>query len=112
MDTNRLIPLLSEMAIFVNVVDSGSFSNTAKKLGVSPSSVSRSVTRLEEALEEKLLERTTRQMRLSSTGQEVYQLCSDMLNSAKLAVSAAQSDRSRISAHCESQHLRLYPDKC
>ena len=78
MDTNRLIPLLSEMAIFVNVVDSGSFSNTAKKLGVSPSSVSRSVTRLEEALEEKLLERTTRQMRLSSTGQEVYQLCSDM----------------------------------
>ncbi len=97
MDTNRLIPLLSEMAIFVNVVDSGSFSNTAKKLGVSPSSVSRSVTRLEEALEEKLLERTTRQMRLSSTGQEVYQLCSDMLNSAKLAVSAAQSDRSRIS---------------
>jgi DNA-binding transcriptional LysR family regulator len=97
MDTNRLIPLLSEMAIFVNVVDSGSFSNTAKKLGLSPSSVSRSVMRLENALEEKLLERTTRQMRLSPTGQEVYSLCCDMINSAKMAVSAAQADKTEVS---------------
>lgn len=97
MDTNKLIPLLSEMAVFVNVVESGSFSKTAKKLGVSPSSVSRSVTRLESALEEKLLERTTRQMRLSSTGQEVYSLCSDMMNSAKMAVSAAQVDKTDVS---------------
>jgi DNA-binding transcriptional LysR family regulator len=85
------------MAIFVNVVESGSFSKTAKKLGVSPSSVSRSVTRLENALEEKLLERTTRQMRLSSTGHEVYSLCSDMMNSAKMAVSAAQVDKTDVS---------------
>lgn len=85
------------MAIFVNVVESGSFSQTAKKLGVSPSSVSRSITRLESALEEKLLERTTRQMRLSSTGQEVYSLCSDMMNSAKMAVSAAQVDKTDVS---------------
>jgi len=97
MDTNKLIPLLSEMAIFVNVVESGSFSTTAKKLGVSPSSVSRSITRLENTLEEKLLERTTRQMRLSTTGQEVYSLCSDMMHSAKLAVSAAQADKSEVS---------------
>ena len=97
MDTNKLIPLLSEMAIFVNVVESGSFSQTAKKLGVSPSSVSRSITRLESALEEKLLERTTRKMRLSSTGQEVYSLCSDMMNSAKMAVSAAQVDKTDVS---------------
>ncbi|MFM2587380.1 LysR family transcriptional regulator [Vibrio sp. TBV020] len=97
MDTNRLIPLLSEMAIFVHVVESGSFSQTAKKLGVAPSSVSRSITRLENALEEKLLERTTRQMRLSTTGQEVYSLCSDMMNSAKMAVSAAQVDKNIVS---------------
>ncbi|EGQ7933036.1 LysR family transcriptional regulator [Vibrio vulnificus] len=97
MDTNRLIPLLSEMAIFVNVVESGSFSKTAQKLGVSPSSVSRSITRLENVLEKKLLERTTRQMRLSATGQEVYSLCSDMMNAAKMAVSAAQTDKSEAS---------------
>ncbi|RTZ17989.1 LysR family transcriptional regulator [Vibrio aquaticus] len=97
MDTNKLIPLLSEMAIFVNVVESGSFSKTAKKLGLSPSSVSRSITRLENALEEKLLERTTRQMRLSTKGQEVYGLCSDMMYSAKMAVSAAQTNKKEVS---------------
>lgn len=90
MDMNKLIPLLSEMAIFVNVVESGSFSKSALKLGVAPSSISRSITRLENALQQKLLERTTRQMRLSPAGQEVYSLCCDMLNSAQLAVSSAQ----------------------
>ncbi|NOI27540.1 LysR family transcriptional regulator [Vibrio coralliilyticus] len=97
MDTNKLIPLLSEMAIFVSVVESGSFSKTAQKLGVSPSSVSRSITRLESALQERLLERTTRKMRLSTTGQEVYNLCSDMMNSAKMAISAAQADKTNVS---------------
>jgi len=96
-DTNKLIPLLSEMAIFVSVVESGSFSKTAQKLGVSPSSVSRSITRLENALQERLLERTTRKMRLSTTGQEVYSLCNDMMNSAKMAISAAQADKTNVS---------------
>lgn len=97
MDTNKLIPLLSEMAVFVQVVESGSFSAAATKLGVAPSSISRSITRLEGALEEKLLERTTRQMRLSATGQQVFNLCRDMLSAAKLAVSAAQVDKATVS---------------
>lgn len=97
MDTNKLIPLLSEMAIFVNVVESGSFSKAAQKLGVSPSSVSRSIMRLESALKKKLLERSTRQMRLSSSGQEVYILCCDMMSAAKMAISAAQSDSREVS---------------
>ncbi|MDW6001833.1 LysR family transcriptional regulator [Vibrio mangrovi] len=97
MDTNKLIPLLSEMAIFVNVVESGSFSKAAHKLGIAPSSVSRSVSRLENALQEKLLERTTRQMRLSLTGQEVFSFCREMLTSAQMAVHAAQADRDDVS---------------
>lgn len=96
MDINKLVPLLPEMAIFVNVVESGSFSKTAQILGVSPSSVSRSITRLESMLERKLLERTTRKMRLSVAGQEVYGLCADMLQAAKMAVSAAQADNGEV----------------
>lgn len=38
MDTNKLIPLLAEMAVFVTVVEEGSFANAAVKLGVAPSS--------------------------------------------------------------------------
>ncbi|MBE4574691.1 LysR family transcriptional regulator [Vibrio navarrensis] len=97
MDTNRLIPLLSEMAVFASVVEAGGFSAAAQKLGVAPSSISRSMTRLENALQEKLLERTTRQMRLTASGQQVYLLCSDMMSAAKLAVSAAQSEKDQVS---------------
>ncbi len=97
MDTNKLIPLLSEMAVFVCVIETESFSKAAKKLGVAPSSISRSIAKLEQALEEKLIERTTRQMRLTVTGQEVFSLCNDMLTSARLAVDAAHSDKTEIS---------------
>ncbi|MGL6258123.1 LysR family transcriptional regulator [Vibrio sp. WXL103] len=97
MDTNELIPLLPEMAVFVKVVELESFSKAAHHLGVAPSSVSRTVLRLEAALAEKLLERTTRKMRLTPIGQEVFVLCKDMLDAAKLAVYAAQSDRSEVS---------------
>ena len=96
MDINKLIPLLSEMAIFVKVVESGSLSQAAQTLGVSPSSISRSLARLELAIEEKLLERTTRKMRLTSTGEQVFIQCRDMLTSAKMAVSAAQSNETDI----------------
>ena len=97
MDINKLIPLLSELAIFVKVVELGSFSQTATKLGSSTATISRSVTHLEEALAEKLLIRTTRKMRLTSTGQEVFTLSQDMLKTAQLAVSAAQSNQTEIS---------------
>lgn len=97
MDTNRLMQLLPEMAVFVTVVDEGSFSKSAQRLGVAPSSVSRSITKLEDALGEKLLERTTRKMSLNPIGKEVYSQCRDMLLAAKHAVSAAQSQPGMVS---------------
>ncbi len=97
MDTNKLLPLLSEMAVLVCVVEQGSFSKAAEKLGVAPSSISRSMHRLEHGLQEKLLERTTRKMTLTSIGKEVFILCREMLNSAQLAVSAAHSSDRRVS---------------
>jgi len=97
MDTNKLIPLLAEMAVFVKIVEAGTFSKAATSLGLSPSSVSRSVARLEQAVNQKLLERTTRKMRLTSIGEEVFLLSRDMLSSAKMVVSAAQSNNSEIS---------------
>ena len=68
MDTNKLIPLLSDMAIFVTVVEQGNFSKAAKKLEVTPSAVSRQISRLEDALGIKLLQRTTRQLALTESG--------------------------------------------
>ncbi len=74
------------MAIFVAVVKAGSFSEAARQLGYSPSSISRSVKQLEKGLGVCLLQRTTRKLRLSDSGEEVYQYCLAMDNAAQEAM--------------------------
>ena len=83
MSINLPLPLLGEMAIFVKVVESGSFSEAARQMGASPSSVSRSISRLEKALATRLLQRTTRKLRLSEGGEEVFKRCQEMVNAAR-----------------------------
>src|SRR3989344_5767779 len=83
MSINLPLPLLGEMAIFVKVVETGSFSEAARQLGSSPSAVSRSISRLEKALATRLLQRTTRKLRLSDGGEEVFKRCQEMVNAAR-----------------------------
>jgi DNA-binding transcriptional LysR family regulator len=64
--------LLSGMSVLAAVVESGSFSRAGRLLGLSPSGVSRSVTRLEERIGVRLLERTTRALRLTDEGARLY----------------------------------------
>ncbi|HYX01312.1 MAG TPA: LysR family transcriptional regulator [Reyranella sp.] len=62
----------SEMAAFVRVVDSKGFSAAAAGLGLSPSAVSKLVTRLEARLGVRLLQRTTRALHLTAEGEVFY----------------------------------------
>ncbi|WP_331614164.1 LysR family transcriptional regulator [Roseateles sp.] len=63
--------LLDEMVAFWHVVEHGGFSQAARALGVEPSSMSRSVARLERALQAKLLIRGPRSMALTELGEQV-----------------------------------------
>ena len=89
MSTNQIIPLMGEMAILVKVVETGSFSETARQLGTTPSAISRAVARLENALGTRLLQRTTRKLRLSESGQEVYLRCVDLVSAAQAVMAAS-----------------------
>lgn len=63
---------LSDIAVFVQVVESGSFTTAAERLGISKSVVSKYVTRLEDRLGVRLLNRTTRRLSLTEAGEAFF----------------------------------------
>ena len=84
---------LADVAVFVAVVDAGSFTSASDKLELSKSMVSKCVNRLEASLGARLLHRTTRRLRLTEAGSALYENSSNALNAieeAKLAVSKLQ----------------------
>lgn len=66
---------LNDVLTFARVVRAGSFTAAARELGVQKSSVSRRVSALEEHLGARLLQRTTRALRLTDEGRVFYDHC-------------------------------------
>ena len=64
---------LNALLIFAKVVEATSFSEAARRLGMPISTVSRKVAELEDQLGVRLLERSTRQLRLTDIGAEVLE---------------------------------------
>lgn len=67
-----MIQHASELAAFVRVVDARGFSAAAPALGLTPSAVSKLITRLEARLGVRLLQRTTRALSLTAEGEAFY----------------------------------------
>lgn len=67
-----MIDHASAMAAFVRVVEAKGFSAAAPLLGLTPSAVSKLVTRLEARLGVRLLQRTTRALSLTADGEAFY----------------------------------------
>jgi len=65
--------MLDEIAVFVQVVEAGSFTAAARKRAVPKSTLSRGVTRLEDALRTPLLVRTARRVTLTDAGRAFYE---------------------------------------
>lgn len=62
-----------EMQVFVRVVEAGSFSEAARALLMTPSTVSKLIGRIEARLGVRLLERSTRRLSLTAEGQLYYE---------------------------------------
>ncbi|MGF1753595.1 LysR family transcriptional regulator [Vibrio makurazakiensis] len=93
----KLISLLPDLASFILVVNEGSFTAAAKQLGVTPSALSKLITRLEQALSVKLFERTTRTLIITQAGQQVYDQSVVMVNAAQQAIELSTSDHTEPS---------------
>jgi DNA-binding transcriptional LysR family regulator len=74
---------LKRMSVFAKVVDLGSFTAAARQLQMSVSSISQTVSKLEDDLQVKLLNRSTRSIGLTEAGKIYYLGCRKMLHEAQ-----------------------------
>lgn len=66
---------LNEIVVFARVVETGSFTAAAQSLGLPKSTVSRKIAQLEERLDARLLQRTTRKLSLTEVGKAYFERC-------------------------------------
>jgi DNA-binding transcriptional LysR family regulator len=115
---------LNELIVFARVVQAGSFIAASKALGIPKSTVSRKVADLEDRLDTRLLQRTTRTLSLTDAGRLFYDHCSRIaseVENAQLAVtSLKETPRGLLRVTCGPNasylapiirdYLRRYPE--
>jgi DNA-binding transcriptional LysR family regulator len=88
---------LDAMQAFVTVADLKGFAPAARKLGLSPSGVTRLISGLENHLSTRLLQRTTRSVTLTDAGARYLERARRILADVEEAEIAAESERARPS---------------
>ncbi len=84
----------TDMAAFVRAVELGGFSIAARELGLTPSAISKLVTRLEDRLGVRLLNRTTRRLALTPEGEAYFHRTQRILSD----IDEAETEVSRFRA--------------
>ena len=103
------------MALYVKVVENNSFSRTAQRENVPVSTVSRKISELEKALGVRLLERSTRKLRMTEIGQDYYERCRrglEEFETANLLVRDSQAEvsgRLRLSVPPSLSEMVIIP---
>jgi DNA-binding transcriptional LysR family regulator len=104
---------ITAMRVFAEVATSGSFSATADKLDMSRAMVTRYVTEMENWLQARLLQRTTRRVTLTDAGEQALRRSQQMLELASAVVeeTASGSDtlrgQLRLTASMSFGHAHL-----
>ncbi len=88
---------IDAMQAFVAVADFKGFAPAARKLGLSPSGVTRLIAALEDRLGARLLQRTTRSLTLTDTGTRYLERARRILADVEEAERAAEGERTRPS---------------
>ncbi|OGA48775.1 MAG: hypothetical protein A3G24_12130 [Betaproteobacteria bacterium RIFCSPLOWO2_12_FULL_62_13] len=73
------MPPLYAISVFVRIVEAKSLTEAAKRLGISPAAASKNLSRLEEKLRVRLVNRTTRKLSLTDDGAVFFERCRHIL---------------------------------
>lgn len=115
---------LRSLRVFVRVIDEGSFAGAARALDLAPAVVTRAVAELEEHLGARLLQRTTRRMALTETGETYLEharrilLELDEADAAASTASTVPAGMLRVvvppafAVHQLAKHLPAFRDRC
>lgn len=102
---------LDDVRVFVQVVQSRSFTGAARQLGLPKSTVSRRIAQLEQQLGVRLLHRTTRTLHLTDVGELYYARAERVITELEaaerdvLAMQAVPRGRLRITAPADLRYL-------
>ncbi|BBP76862.1 LysR family transcriptional regulator [Pseudomonas gingeri NCPPB 3146 = LMG 5327] len=95
---------LNDLYYFAKVVEAGGFAAAGRLLGIPKSRLSRRIAELEDRLGARLLQRTTRQLKLTAVGERYLRHCQAMLLEAEMADEAVASmssePRGRLRVSC------------
>lgn len=87
---------IRRIELFVRAAEAGSFSRAASSLNLTPSAVSHGIADLEKSLGVSLFHRTTRQLKLTGEGDEIYQRGCEMLRQMAELESSARKTPERL----------------
>lgn len=99
--SQREINRSGEMEVFAQVVDSSGFSAAARALRMTPSAVSKLVTRLEHRLGARLINRSTRRFQLTPEGVLFYERC------VRILADLGDAERGAAASETPSGRLRV-----
>jgi len=88
--------LLSGVTVLIAVVEAGTIARAAEALGLSPSGVSRALSRLEQRVGARLLARTTRSLSLTDEGRRFYEQVGPHLAGIEEAAIEAAGSASKV----------------
>ena len=87
----------AELKAFVAVVERQSFARAAEHLGLSPSALSQTIRQLESRIGSRLLNRTTRSVAPSASGEQLYQRLAPLFREMDVAVAEASEAAGQMS---------------
>lgn len=73
----------NDLQIFCKAAESRNFTDASIAIGVTPSAVSKAISRLEQKLNIKLFQRSTRSMRLTEEGKSYYLVCKESIENIR-----------------------------
>lgn len=103
---------LKDIPVFVAAVEAGSFAQAAVRLHLSRSAVGKSIARLEERLEVRLFQRTTRSQSLTDSGALFYEHCLRALEEIRGAESLLETGKQQVRGRLRVAMPMLFGRQC